>query len=101
MVDWLMEAFSGVGLQDVRAYETPDGSKAVCGHASGPPGAPAVLLYFHHDVQPPLDEPRLDLARLGADRARTGAGTGAARPTARATSPCTSPPCVRWAPTCR
>ena len=55
MVDWLLEAFSAVGLQDVRGYETPDGSKAVCGHAPGPPGAPTVLLYFHHDVQPPLD----------------------------------------------
>ena len=52
MVDWLLEAFSAVGLQDVRGYETPDGSKAVCGHAPGPPGAPTVLLYFHHDVQP-------------------------------------------------
>jgi acetylornithine deacetylase/succinyl-diaminopimelate desuccinylase-like protein len=52
MVDWTVEAFSGAGIDDVRAYETPDGSKTVCGHASGPPGAPTVLLYFHHDVQP-------------------------------------------------
>jgi acetylornithine deacetylase/succinyl-diaminopimelate desuccinylase-like protein len=56
LVDWLLEAFSDVGLQDVRGYDTPDGSVAVCGHADGPPGAPTVLLYFHHDVQPPLDE---------------------------------------------
>ncbi|MGE3287749.1 MAG: dipeptidase [Pseudonocardia sp.] len=56
MVDWLLTAFSGVGLQDVRGYETPDGSTAVCGHAPGPPDAPTVLLYFHHDVQPPLDD---------------------------------------------
>ena len=56
MVDFTVGLFSGVGLQEVRAYETSDGSKAVCGHAEGPPGAPTVLLYFHHDVQPPLDE---------------------------------------------
>ena len=56
MVDFTVDLFSGVGLQEVRAYETSDGSKAVCGHAHGPPGAPTVLLYFHHDVQPPLDE---------------------------------------------
>jgi cysteinylglycine-S-conjugate dipeptidase len=56
MVDWTIRAFEGVGIQDVRAYDTADGSKAVCGHASGPPGAPTVLLYFHHDVQPPADE---------------------------------------------
>jgi cysteinylglycine-S-conjugate dipeptidase len=56
MVDWLLKAFTDVGLQDVRGYDTPDGSAAVCGHADGPPGAPTVLLYFHHDVQPPLDE---------------------------------------------
>ena len=37
MVDWLLGAFSAVGLQDVRGYETPDGSKAVCGHAPGRP----------------------------------------------------------------
>ena len=56
MVDFTVGLFSGVGLQEVRAHETSDGSKAVCGYAEGPPGAPTVLLYFHHDVQPPLDE---------------------------------------------
>jgi cysteinylglycine-S-conjugate dipeptidase len=56
MVDWLLAAFTEAGLQDVRGYDTPDGSVAVCGHAAGPPGAPTVLLYFHHDVQPPLDD---------------------------------------------
>ena len=56
MVDWLLAAFTEVGLRDVQGYETPDGSTAVCGHAPGPPGAPTVLLYFHHDVQPPLDD---------------------------------------------
>ena len=56
MVDWLLTAFTAAGLQDVRGYDTPDGSVAVCGHAAGPPGAPTVLLYFHHDVQPPLDD---------------------------------------------
>jgi acetylornithine deacetylase/succinyl-diaminopimelate desuccinylase-like protein len=56
MVEWTVEALSGVGLEDVRAYQTADGSKAVLGHAPGPPGAPTVLLYFHHDVQPASDE---------------------------------------------
>ncbi|GAA3388359.1 dipeptidase [Cryptosporangium minutisporangium] len=54
--DYLIEAFRGVGLTDLRAYETPDGSQAVYGWAPGPPGAPTVLLYCHYDVQPPLDE---------------------------------------------
>ena len=56
MAEWTVEAFSGVGVQGVRAYETADGSKTVCGHVPGPPGAPTVLLYFHHDVQPASDE---------------------------------------------
>ena len=33
MVDWLLRAFAEVGLQDVRGYDTPDGSVAVCGYA--------------------------------------------------------------------
>jgi len=56
MVEWLLDTFRELGFADVRAYETADGSKAVCGERKGPPGAPTVLLYFHHDVQPPLDD---------------------------------------------
>ena len=44
------------GFKTYEGYETPDGSQAVCGHRPGPPGSPTVLLYFHHDVQPPLDD---------------------------------------------
>ena len=56
MVDLTIELFAGAGLRDVQAHETSDGSMTVCGHTPGPRGAPTVLLYFHHDVQPPLDE---------------------------------------------
>jgi cysteinylglycine-S-conjugate dipeptidase len=54
--DWVVDAFTDVGLEDVRASPTPDGSKAVHGYAPGPPGTPTVLLYCHYDVQPPLGE---------------------------------------------
>jgi cysteinylglycine-S-conjugate dipeptidase len=53
---YVIDAFTAVGLQDVAAHDTPDGSSAVIGHAPGPRGAPTVLLYCHHDVQPPLGE---------------------------------------------
>jgi cysteinylglycine-S-conjugate dipeptidase len=53
---WVVDAFTEVGLEDVTASPTPDGSKAVHGTAPGPEGAPTVLLYCHYDVQPPLGE---------------------------------------------
>ena len=53
---WVIDAFAGVGFQDLAAHPTSDGSKAVVGHRPGPDGAPTVLLYCHYDVQPPLDE---------------------------------------------
>ncbi len=60
MVDWLQEAFTELGFADVDAHVTADGSKAVTGHLAGPDDAPTVLLYFHHDVQPPLGEDEWD-----------------------------------------
>ncbi|HWS57178.1 MAG TPA: dipeptidase, partial [Actinotalea sp.] len=53
----------GAGLADARVLtvQRPDGVRsrpAVVGHRPGPAGAPTVLLYAHHDVQPtgPLEE---------------------------------------------
>ena len=40
MVEWLITAFTEVGVHDVEAHVTADGSKAVTGHIPGPPGAP-------------------------------------------------------------
>jgi acetylornithine deacetylase/succinyl-diaminopimelate desuccinylase-like protein len=53
---WVVDAFTEVGVQEVALSPTPDGSSAVHGHAPGPEGTPTVLLYSHYDVQPPLGE---------------------------------------------
>lgn len=66
---WVIDAFTEVGLQDVTASPTPDGSKAVHGHRPGPEGSPTVLLYCHYDVQPPLGE-----EAFGAPLATEGQG---------------------------
>ena len=69
---WVVDAFGAddVGLRDVTASPTPDGSAAVHGHAAGPGG--------HADRAPLLPlrraaaagRGRVDLSGLGADRAR-------------------------------
>ena len=43
------------GLTDVEVLQGEGGKPAVLGHRPGPVGAPVVLLYAHHDVQPPGD----------------------------------------------
>ncbi len=42
----------GAGLADVEVLSVPGGQPAVVGSRPGPAGAPTVLLYAHHDVQP-------------------------------------------------
>jgi acetylornithine deacetylase/succinyl-diaminopimelate desuccinylase-like protein len=48
------EILEASGFGDVRLIELPDGIEhpAVFGEVRGPAGAPTVLLYAHHDVQP-------------------------------------------------
>jgi cysteinylglycine-S-conjugate dipeptidase len=43
------------GLPEVDVLGVEGGQPTVLGHRPGPPGAPTVLLYAHHDVQPPGD----------------------------------------------
>ena len=48
------------GLPNVDVVTVPGGQPAVLGWRPGPPGAPTVLLYAHHDVQPAGDRAAWD-----------------------------------------
>jgi acetylornithine deacetylase/succinyl-diaminopimelate desuccinylase-like protein len=47
------ELLEGEGGQDVQLLELDGAHPAVFAQIPGPPGTPTVLLYAHHDVQPP------------------------------------------------
>jgi acetylornithine deacetylase/succinyl-diaminopimelate desuccinylase-like protein len=49
------ETLRNAGLADVQLIELDGGHPAVFGRHEGPDGAPTVLLYAHHDVQPAAD----------------------------------------------
>jgi cysteinylglycine-S-conjugate dipeptidase len=49
------DLLSRAGLPDVDVLTVPGGQPAVVARRPAPPGAPTVLLYAHHDVQPTGD----------------------------------------------
>ena len=51
--DAVVALLHGVGFDDVQVLSVPGGAPAVVGRRPAPAGAPTVLLYAHHDVQPP------------------------------------------------
>ena len=58
------------GLTDVSIESADGGLPAVIGYRAGAPGAPTVLLYAHHDVQPVGDARRVGQRAVRARRTR-------------------------------
>jgi acetylornithine deacetylase/succinyl-diaminopimelate desuccinylase-like protein len=54
------ELFRAEGFDDVRILSAGGGAPAVVARKPGPQGAPTVLLYAHHDVQPEGDPAQWD-----------------------------------------
>ncbi|KRD44895.1 hypothetical protein ASE38_12755 [Cellulomonas sp. Root930] len=54
--DAVVALLRGAGIDDVQVLTVPRGAPAVVGRRPAPDGAPTVLLYAHHDVQPPGDD---------------------------------------------
>lgn len=53
--DAVADLFRAEGFEEVDIVSANGGGPAVLGHKPGPEGAPTVLLYAHHDVQPEND----------------------------------------------
>src|SRR6185436_9689419 len=49
------DLFRAEGFAQVNIVSADGGAPAVIAHKTGPEGAPTVLLYAHHDVQPEND----------------------------------------------
>jgi acetylornithine deacetylase/succinyl-diaminopimelate desuccinylase-like protein len=54
------ELFRAERFETVEIVSADGGAPAVIAHKPGPPGAPTVLLYAHHDVQPENDHAEWD-----------------------------------------
>jgi len=54
---WLADACRDAGFERVEIFETPGHPSVFAQWSGAPPGAPTVLVYGHHDVQPvdPID----------------------------------------------
>ncbi len=52
---FVADLLRGVGLPEVEILRVDGGAPAVVGRRQAAPGSPTVLLYAHHDVQPPGD----------------------------------------------
>ena len=98
--DLVAELLTGVGLENVRLLEIEGAHPAVYGEKQGPVGAPTVLLYAHHDVQPPGPAKIWERIRSSQQK-RRGASMGGVPPTTSAASPSTSRRCAFLGLTCQ